>query len=163
MSATESIDELHHVLSTEGKQLASQALARLLPVGTANNDIAQSLLYFLHGDYFSSVYHLLDMGFSTKDPLVVDFARLVLTDAGLRDLGFPDDALLSVAVYNHHKADETPCANCGAESTDFDGHDQLYDENQQAWTNVTTQKCPSCGAHTHLVFTLNKIEVEKNP
>ena len=162
MSATESIDELHHVLSTEGKQLAGQALTRLVPIGIAGDDLASALLCFLHGEYSSAVHHLLRVGFSAKDPLLGDFARLVLTDAGLRDLGFPDDTSLSVAVYNHDKSDNVPCANCGEESTDFDGHDQLYDENQQAWTNVTTQKCHSCGESTRLIFTLNKVEVEKN-
>lgn len=162
MSVTESIDELHHVLSMEGKQLAGQALTRLVPIGIARDDLASSLLCFLHGEYSSAVHHLLHMGFSTKDPLLEDFARLVLTDAGLRDLGFSDGVALSIAVYNHDKSDNIPCANCGTESTDFAGNDQLYDENQQAWTHVTTQECLSCGAHTRLVYTLNKVEVEKN-
>ena len=163
MSATESIDERQHVLSVGGKQLASQALARLVPIGTARGDLASPLLHFLHGEYFSSVHLLLRMGFSTKDPLLVDFARLVLTDAGLRDLGFSEGAVLSIAVYNHHKVDEIPCANCGAETTDYMGHDSQYDENQQAWTHVTSQKCNSCGTHTRFVFTLNKVEVSENP
>lgn len=166
MSATESTDDRQHTLASGGKQLANLALARLVPLGAAGpsvDGVASAALSFIHDQYFSAVEHLLRAGFSTDHPLLADFARLTLTDIGLRDLGFPESTKLSVSVYNHDKSYKAPCANCGAEFTDFAGHDDQYDENQQAWTHVTTQECPSCGAHTRLVYTLNNVEVSENP